>query len=519
MLWLLALACTCGGAAPTAATDDVSSDEAATSEDVPRVYRLTHEQWEHSVQALLDLPEPSGLSAGFIGNTMSRGFDNDADVLLVDGILFQDYQQAAQLLAAQVTGDDSLYDAVAPGLRADGVDDWLRAFGEAAHRRPLTEAELESWKRIYALGPELVDSGDEVRDGVHIVIQAMLQSPGFLYRVESGEAGEPLNGWEAAAKLSYTLWDRPPDAALLADVETLHEREVFASHAARMLGETEARASMSRMFKHMLRFDDYPNIEKDYEWDTSLRDDMHREGEAFLDEVVFSEQQGLRRLLTADFTYANAAIGDLYGLDITGDELQRVSLDPGQRSGMLTLSGFLTLMSEDEQSNPIRRGGYVLERMLCIEVPPPPDATTGVGAMEEGLSNRERVDRHTGEGTCGEGCHTLINPLGFAFENYDGLGRWRTIDHSVEVDASDTFVLDGEEIAYDNAVELMAAMSTSEQVHRCFAEHVVRYTHGRELQDADESVVDELTASSLAGAPVLSLIVDAVSADSFRCNH
>lgn len=525
MLLMLALACNpAAGPAATAPDEEeeqlVDEDEEETieSEEAPRVYRLTHAQWEHSVQALLNLEDSTGLSSGFIGTTMNGGYDNNTETLLVDAILFQDYQRVAIELSDQVARDPELLAAVAPDLTAETVDVWLEAMVSEAWRRPITTDELSSWSSVFAMGPELVGSGDDLADGVQVVLQALLQSPGFVYRMETGDSGEPLDGWEAAAKLSYTLWDKPPDAELLADVDSLADAAVLQQHAERMLADASARTPLLALFEQTLRFEDYANIEKDYDWETSLRDDMRTEGELFLTEVLFEERGGLSRLLTADFTVANASLGELYGVDGLGDEFEKVSLDGTQRAGMLTLTGFLTLMAEDEQSNPIRRGGFILHKLLCIEVPPPPDETTGVGPMEEGLSNRERVERHTGEGTCGEGCHTLINPLGYAFENYDGLGRWRTVDYGVEVDASDTFVLDGAEIAYDNAIDLVGAMAVSPQVHECFAEHVVEYTHGRSLVDSDEPVVDALTEASLGGASVIDLVTQAVTADSFRVN-
>jgi len=526
MLLLLALACNPAGPPPATTppeeeeqlVDEEEEEETVEGEDTPRVYRLTHAQWEHSVQELLELEETTGLSSGFIGNTMNGGYDNNTETLLVDAILFQDYQRVAIQLADQVARDPELLAAVAPDLTAETVDVWLEAIVSEAWRRPITDEELASWSNVFALGPELVGSGDDLADGVQVVLQALLQSPGFVYRMETGDSGEPLNGWEAAAKLSYSLWDKPPDAELLADVDSLDEVTVLQQHAERMLADEAAQAPLLTFFEQKLRFEDYANIEKDYDWESSLRDDMRTEGELFLTEVIFEEQGGLSRLLTADFTVANANLGELYGVDGLGDDFEKVSLDGTQRAGMLTLTGFLTLMAEDEQSNPIRRGGFILHKLLCIEVPPPPDETTGVGPMEEGLSNRERVERHTGEGTCGEGCHTLINPLGYAFENYDGLGRWRTVDYGVEVDASDTFVLDGAEISYENAIDLVGAMAISPQVHECFAGHVVEYTHGRSLVDSDEPVVDALAEASLGGASVLELVTQAVTADSFRVN-
>ena len=156
---------------------DEDEEETIESEEAPRVYRLTHAQWEHSVQALLNLEESTGLSSGFIGTTMNGGYDNNTETLLVDAILFQDYQRVAIELSDQVARDPELLAAVAPDLSADSVETWLEAIVSEAWRRPISSDELSSWSNVFALGPELVGSGDDLADGVQVVLQALLQSP------------------------------------------------------------------------------------------------------------------------------------------------------------------------------------------------------------------------------------------------------------------------------------------------------------------------------------------------------
>ena len=148
------------------------------------------------------------------------------------------------------------------------------------------------------------------------------------------------------------------------------------------------------------------------------------------------------------------ALAAIYGTDESPGWIQR-DLDPTQRAGLLTLSGFLTQKAENMQSDPIHRGVFINEALLCTSLPPPPDNVSGLPEMLPGMTNRERVEAHTGVGTCGEGCHSLlINPPGFAFENYEGLGRYRTEDNGQPVDSSGALYIDGMEQTFDNGIDL-----------------------------------------------------------------
>jgi len=622
--------------------------------DTPRVYRLTHAQWEASVQQLLDLEEPSGLSSTFVGDPLAGGFSNNADALKVGALLFQDYQRAAESLALELVVDPDRYARVVPQdereggiafeaqLEAEdaeattgqaydeeyclwsngtlwvdvevpsagaytvsaqvrgtdcgdgvgaltslyvgeellvdqvevvsqqvlsasttlgggshrvtlqfhndcydpdaGVDrnlwiDWIRVdgetsqslsgeaearawiadFGQQAFRRPLTEDEIDAYLALFEQGPDVVDSGDAFSDGVRVVVQAMLQAPHFLYRIESGAAGRPLDGWEAAAKLSYTLWNAPPDEELLADVERLKQPEVLREHAERMVQDPRAYGPLVDFHAELFHVDDYVNITKDDEaFGAEMPDWMAQEFRAYSEEVFFTEGAGLSRFLTADYTVANGPLAALYG-ETGGDDFARIELDGSQRAGVLTQAGFLMAFAESEQSNPIRRGVFINEALLCTELPPPPDEATGLPPQEDG-TNRDRVEAHTGLGTCGEGCHsTLINPPGFAFENYDGLGRWRDTDNGLPVDAADVLTLDGERVSFSDGVELAQAFASSSQVHACYAEHLVEYLHGRDVVDSDHKTVEIVAETSLAGGGLQELVVEAVTQETFRC--
>ena len=176
----------------------------------------------------------------------------------------------------------------------------------------------------------------------------------------------------------------------------------------------------------------------------------------------------------------------------------------------MTLTGPLTKKSEIAQSSPIHRGVFINHAVLCKEIPPPPDIVSGLPEQTEGMTNRERVETHTGAGTCGAGCHSnLINPPGFAFEHYDELGRYRLTDNE------QYFFQEYGVLSWLNGVEFSQIVSESVEAHQCYSEHLLTYYLGRTIQDADEPLLQNMTSYSRSGASILELLTMALTSDSF----
>ncbi|MCK6525404.1 DUF1592 domain-containing protein [Myxococcota bacterium] len=673
-LLLLGVGCDGGRAgkdAPSEGRD--SEDEAAALPSSPRVYRLTHDQWERATQDLLGLPEPSGLSSGFIGDTLSEGFENNGDALLVSSELFRDYQLAAETLAGMVVNDVALYKAVVPqdprenvipdewrwevesdtsasydnggvdgvgwmlwsdgtlsvpveltragtytytarvfssdcgdGVYADvelavdgavvhsfvatadyadtavevslsagshtlGVSftndcydegsgrdrnltiDWLNLYGpidglgdtsageaEArawiidlvgrAYRRPLSDEEITAWLAVFDQGAELVGSGDAFRDGVQLVLITVLQSPSFLYRIERSTTPDaagviPLDDYELASKLSFALWGTMPDAWLfdLAAKGELSDPETLREVARAMLTDARAQPAVADFHAQLLALDQTVNISKDAErfplFSSSLPGWMREEAERFVDAVIFEDEGGVQELLSADFTVANRTLAQLYGVAGPADDdtWARVALNPAERAGLLTQGWFLAGNADSTTPSPIHRGVFVNKQILCYAIPEPPPNVTPLPASEEGVTNRDRVEAHTGEGTCGEVCHgTLINPPGFAFEGYDAIGAFRTTDNGAPVDASGTFTLGAEQVSWTTGVQFVGLVAAHAQSHRCYATHWLEYLLARPATDADEDRLDPVVTASLGGASIQDLIVELVASESFR---
>lgn len=488
--------------------------------ETTRFPRLSHLQWENTIRDLFYLDGHTGFSSLFIGDPSSGKFDNTAADLDVTSTLWADYQRAAEQVADLIVGDGNLLAAIVPAdLPQDGNDPsvqaraWIEQFGARAYRRPLTEAEIDAHWYLFEQGVDLYQELDFFSAGVHLSIQAFLQSPHFLYRVERSEAVGAdglihLDGYELASKLSYMLWNSMPDEQLFAAAAAgeLDDAAGVVVEAARMLDDPRAREMVRDFHAQLLDFDHYHDLHKNPDlyplFDPVIMGAaMQRETELFVEAVVFEEQAGLAELLTAPFSFVNQDTAWVYGLgDGFGPEFERVDLDPDQRSGILTQLGFLAANAYASQPDSIHRGVSVVRNLLCTPLLPPPDDLPPLPAPM-GNTNRERVEAHTGKGTCGEGCHsTIINPVGFAFEHYDAIGQWRELDNGFAIDSSGSFPFDGQLRSYADAVEFGQVVASARSVHACYVGHLLEYAYARQAAVDEQAIVDELAAHSQAGS-------------------
>jgi hypothetical protein len=228
----------------------------------------------------------------------------------------------------------------------------------------------------------------------------------------------------------------------------------------------------------------------------------------------------VRSLLNADYTiYTNDALAGIYGASAGGDALGHLPLNPMERSGLFTMAGFMAASANTTGSNPARRGKLLWEALMCGTIPAPPADVPPVEPPSETTTTRQRFEMHS-QSPCAGACHQLFDPLGFAFENYDGIGAYRTQENGMPVDASGTLVTPaGGIVQFQNAVELLSALSGSFEVDRCIAEHWFRYMLGRPLVDADRGALEAAYRASGAGPAtefsVRDLLVHAVETSAF----
>jgi len=484
-----------------------------------RFVRLTHEQWEASVRDLLELPAVPGLSPGFAPDPPNGTFSNNERSLYVSSDLRTDYQRAAETLAAQVAGD-----AAALARVTDGVNDaatFIRTFGRRVFRRPLTTAEEQKYQAAFDSGATFYASGNAFTDGVQIVIETMLQSANFLYRVELGADGAPLGGYEMASKLSFFLRDTTPDDALL-DAAAAGELDTSAGVLARataMLDGPTGQAVLGRYHAELFGLRRYDQIDKNRTafptYSQTLNAEFQQADQMFFDRI-FAAGEGLRNILTSPLAFVSSATASLYGVSASGTALTEVTLGP-ERPGYLTRLGFLALNATLSDPDPIHRGVDIVNRLMCADLLPPPEEIPPLPAIMPGQTNRQRVEAFTGAGTCGEGCHAgIINPLGFAFENFDAVGKLRTTDNNQAVDTTGLVETATGMQPFTGAPELTAILAAEPSVHGCYVKHLAEYTLARDVATGDRALVDGLEGYSMNdNASVKAMVLAAIGQPSF----
>lgn len=463
-----------------------------------RVVRLTHKQWENAAQKLLQLSQPPGLSSGFSPDPPDGKFGNNERALYVTSSLWTDFQRAAETLAAQVTGDATALGRL--GSAGDATA-FIRSLGRAAYRRPLSSDEEARYGALFAKGPELFGSGQAFADGARLVIQALLQSPGFLYRIELTDKGQRLTGGELVTKLALSLTDSPPAAALLTQAEmgALADEQRLEQLASQMLDDAAARGVLERFHSQLFGLHRYGSILKDSSLFPDYTEELNgalQQADARFFDRIFEAGQGLRDILTSRLAFVNAATAPYYGLSATGAELSEVMLDES-RPGFLTRLGFLAYNATLRDPDPIHRGVDINHRVLCGKLEPPAGEIPPLPPFMPGQTNRERVAAHTGQGICA-GCHDgIINPLGFAFEGFDAMGRARATDNGKPVDTSGQYAFNDGSKSFGGAAELASLLSESQQAHGCYQANLAEFALARDLAGGDGPLVSELQAKSL----------------------
>lgn len=473
-----------------------------------RLARLTHHQYDNTVRDLTGLS--LGLAAEFLADPHQAGFDRGLDLQIGD-VLAKAYRDAAEKVADSVVNDSAAYARVL-GCSPSGGDTCAKAFiaefGKKTWRRSLSDAEQTSLLALFKMGPTLADTGDDFQKGVRVTLEAMLQSPKFLYRAElSNKAAGgviKLNGYEVAARLSFLLANTTPDATLLAAAasDQLGTPELVASQATRLLQAQDAHETVRDFHHQWLDLDIYPNkLTKDTKLYPTVTPDLapalQSEVERFVDAVTFERKAGYTSLFTAPFTFVNKTTAALYG--VTGnftDTLQRVDLNPAQRGGLITQVGFLATHAFSGLSSPIHRGVFIQRRLLCNQIPDPPPNVPSLPPLDGTTikTTRQQVDQHTANEPCASCHHTLINPVGFGLENYDAVGRFRTTENAEPIDATGRLAGTADGKPFVNGVELSQAIASAPEAQLCYAKNWFRYTLGRQETDADACDLSRIAA-------------------------
>lgn len=526
------------GTDPTAGTTDgdpVSCADGSQPGQTPRLVRLSHRQYDNTVRDLLKLAPDAEPSSEFLDDPPVQGFDNNAAALVVKDRLGRDYRRAAEALAEQVAAPDKLAALLPCQPEGDGsacADQFVQEFGRRAFRRPLTPAEVTTYNALFVQGAGLYEAGTPFEQGLRFVVEAILQSPHFLYRIELSDSVEsgtriPLTGYEVATRLSYFLWNSTPDDQLLAAAESgaLASPQGIEDEARRLLADARAHDPVDDFHGQWLELRKLTNLQKNTdvfpEYTPAMAPAMAEETQRFIRQVIFELDGDYAALMTAPFTMINQDLAPIYGVQGLGADYQEVMLDPLQRGGILTQPSFLSTHAFPHLSSPIHRGAFFQAQIMCNPPPPPPgDADLNLPPVEgEIKTTRQQVEAHTQSKDYCAGCHkTLVNPPGFAFEHYDALGKWRDVENDVPIDsASEFFGKYGTQFVFTDALDLLGQVVESEEGTRCYLTQWFRYGFARQDAAVDQCTLDELhTTLSAAGYNIQELLVEMTKTTAFR---
>jgi hypothetical protein len=500
--------------------DDTGSDadDPAGSDSPGRLWRLTARQYERTIEAGLqvDVELPS-----IAITARTEDFTNKASDNLVDDVFFSQIEGDVEAL---VTANVGAVTAQLPCTVSALDDACLRTFLETFTLRVqrTDSADIEGYLALFdAL------RGDGTAEQALIgVVTAVLISPKTLFRTELGApttAGQsvPLTPFELADTLAYSVWDGPPDDELLARAVdgSLSERVVFEGEVDRLLATEAGHRGMIEFLSQWLGLAGFEHLDKNTttfpEYD-GLRDSMRAETEAFLEHVLGGDEARLSELIGASQTIVDAELADFYGIELPPGETSALVDLPAQRRGVFTHPAVIAAMSEPTLTGVMYRGKVLLRRLLCTEIVPPPDVEfPEFDEFPPEATTRDRLESLEVTQPCA-GCHIHINPLAFAMETYDAIGRYRDTENGSPIDASGSVHVGGEMVSFADAPDLFAKLAEHEEVHECFAEHAFRYTWGRELQGDEDELLSAATQAFADHADVRELFRETVIALAFR---
>ncbi len=487
---------------------------------------LTRSEYDNSVRDLLgDDTEPAAHS--FPPEPEVNGFNNNADSLLANPLLVEKLADTAADVAQRAV--ERMGPDLAPCGSGTEVDEcassFIATFGKRIFRRPLTSAEEASFLRLFQKGEPTIGYDAAIA----LILNAMLQSPQFLYRVEAPLAAEgsvssdtvPLGPYELATRLSYFLWGSTPDEELLAAAAEgqLSTDDEIEAQTRRLLADDRAKSRVREFHSQWLGLGRFETVARDGT-DDDTKASWKRSILAFTDSVFWAEGGTVRDLYVSDQVFLDDKLAPLYGKSVDGSELQSVTLE-SQRSGLLTQPGLMAMLAHPDQSSPIARGVFVREKILCNPVPaPPPSVDNTPPDPDPSMTTRERFAVHTEDAACAS-CHAQIDPVGFGFEAFDQLGRYRSKENDAPVDTSGELVgvrgddeLDGK---FVGAAALSERIAGSSLATECLARHWYQFAMGRADDDADTCNIDSITQSvEAAGGSMEQLLVSMTKSPTFR---
>lgn len=475
----------------------------------PVLRRLTHSQYNNTVRDLLgDQTQPAD---SFPQEDFVHGFKNQITAQDISPLLAQAYDAAAERLARNAFLGDQDNRKLVPcdGASQGCASKFVTSFGRRAFRRPLTDLEIRRYTAV--LSKEAKRTGN-FRSGAQLVIEAMLQSPKFLFRVEAG-----TSPYDVAARLSYFLWDTMPDQELFraAAAGELATKSGVEKSVNRMVSDPRARQALDQFTSEWLRFDLLQGSVKDRtlfpQFTPEAAAAMAEETRRLVADLVWNDRD-FTRLFSADYAFLSSDLASLYGVPAPAAEFDRVQLpEATERAGVLGQGTFLAQTSKPGETSPTVRGYFVREHFLCQQVPDPPPGTNSTLPplrVDRPQTNRERLKEHAANRTCA-GCHSLMDHIGLGFEKFDAIGKRRekqsikffpdrkAKDQTpvvVELDLDTAGKVAGlPNSDFQTPRELGLILAKSSECQQCVVKQLFRYAYGRTEREEDGPLLQKAT--------------------------
>jgi len=519
--------------------------------------RLTTYEYNNTIRDLLsDTMNPGGSLPAQVDSKQNL-FGNDADEQAPSSLLVEKYQTVAEAVAGRATANTTALGKLhtcASNVTTANEESCARMIATAlaprAYRRTVSTSEVDEMVALFKTVRAL--SGSTFASSVAAIVEGMLQAPDFLYRIELGQAVsgnsavKRIAGREMATRLSYLFWQTMPDAGLFqaADAGMLDTNEGVKGQAQKMLDDSKSHAMVAFFFDNLLPIPDLSGLTRDAtafpKWSSSIGVAMRSEVQRFLEYEIFEDTMqsaapyaagSWPAILTAPFTFVNQALFSYYGsatfasgTSVTGTNLTKVNLNTSQRLGLLTLGGMAAGSTISSNTNPVLRGSFVVNKLMCKNIELPVGFTPMAPDPYSGKTARERYMKHSASDSC-RPCHQFIDPLGFPFENYDAIGMYRETEkwtdkmtnttYDTPIDASGS--VPGVDGSAKNAIELVQLLAKSADVGNCFASHWMRFAYGRSLA-ADGDACNQQTVGNAfkeSGYNVKQLLLTLTQSDGF----
>ncbi len=479
--------------------------------------RLTVSEYAGSVRAVLGVDVESEAEAALPADVRADGFTNSSGALVSTLEHIEAFSDLAQIAVSRIDVGAFVQDAAGcSDLSENCARAIVAELGTRILRAPPTAEETASFVGLWNASLEEGPSFDEAAG---LLVEAMLQSPRFVYRLEAARGTglvRDADGYEMASRLSYLIWGSAPDDELLAAAaaDQLRSDADIEAHARRMLADPRARDAFNRFVSDWLHLSRLDNLTRDAEiyptWDADLGRSMKAETLAFAEALVWDDARPLLDLFSDQRTFVDRPLAEWYGFPDPQDGVQMVDLSSiPERGGVLTQGSLLTIGGNE--ASMVARGQFLLENVMCGKLAsPPPGVDTTPPEIEEGRSQRFYSEERVNDPSCG-GCHSQMEPLAWGLERFDGTGVFSTTDrfgNSLSEDGNVTAPGQTEPLPFSNVGEMMDLLGESARLQDCMSLKAAQFALGRLLLDSDGcSLVDMRNRFSTTDGSYQELIV------------